>query len=526
MGNHNSNEHQPKYGRSKPTEIFKQQLGVENALDTLQSMFMLIDREVLRVVLMDQCQGNLDNAVEILSTQTLSPLQTVAQSNTKPEIILYDNNMTPIKLNDDFLQPPSYYLSKPETKATSFSVNNKCLDSQYLLTSSSFPSIFNNDDCNLQKCSCLRRICNLLRLYQKTIRNQDISNVYVNIDKTYNETKALNDFNHLLFCHTHQFEDIYNMNNKDECNLHKCISLRRNQRDRCRLTNEENILLNLYTDRDNIPSQQLLDRMHCYIFHTFDIGYKLTRKEKQEVVVTEMKNDNNDFDFIASNINKVVEQKRRTYRNVKRFHRLNANINKYSSIHASQWNRYSYGFRFFYWSYYKNNSSRYDDAEIANRYCEEGVNYEPNANSSVGDWYIHNKYYNIKDELLQNTICLISKTQWKNLIQTAGIHLSTNRVRKISCLRKKTAICYEMIYGTKIAAKHLIAIMVHSNYDEFQFKFGETFRQKDKNEKYDELKKRHSSCYWMARYLRECVECFGTYTECENIVLYHGVNQN
>eukprot|EP01084_Bolivina_argentea_P103623 185587_1 len=138
MGNQTSNEErqyqrmasdplanrsqQPQYNRVQSAETAKQQqLGVENALNTLQSMFMLVDREVLRLVLMEQCQGNLDNAVESLltmqstsQTQQPKPTMVVSSSNNNnnnannivkvEENILYDNNMRPITLNDNFLQ--------------------------------------------------------------------------------------------------------------------------------------------------------------------------------------------------------------------------------------------------------------------------------------------------------------------------------------------------------------------------------------------------------------------------------------
>lgn len=111
-------------------------MNVDTAVDTLQSMFMLVDREVLRLVLMEQCQGNLDNAVEtLLAMQSSSapqgytqavPSQQASNSSLKAstspsmvarraykanESILYDDNMRPIIMTDDFLQPPSFYLA-------------------------------------------------------------------------------------------------------------------------------------------------------------------------------------------------------------------------------------------------------------------------------------------------------------------------------------------------------------------------------------------------------------------------------
>ena len=97
---------------------------------------MLIDREVLRLVLLEQCGGNLDNAVETLlamqASSTATPTPSRPKQSSSPssrssqaahspsttkrvygpnEAILYDDNMREITLTDDFLQPPSFYLS-------------------------------------------------------------------------------------------------------------------------------------------------------------------------------------------------------------------------------------------------------------------------------------------------------------------------------------------------------------------------------------------------------------------------------
>eukprot|EP01084_Bolivina_argentea_P259694 438280_1 len=112
---------QPQYTRAKSSQTSKQQqISMDNVIDTLQSMFLLMDREVLRLVLMEQCDGNLDTAVDTLlamqSSQSKSQPSKQSNSN-KPaqpsnEEILYDDNMIPITISDNFLQPPSHFLRK------------------------------------------------------------------------------------------------------------------------------------------------------------------------------------------------------------------------------------------------------------------------------------------------------------------------------------------------------------------------------------------------------------------------------
>eukprot|EP01083_Nonionella_stella_P012524 35531_1 len=127
----------PQYQRSQSVPTPKQQqVAMESALSTLQSMFMM-DREVLRLVLVEQCQGNLDTAVETLLAMQVSSSSGSKQDGTQVantsapksnpnapksnpnETVLYDNNMRPIIISDSFLQPPSYLLWKEYNLNTS-----------------------------------------------------------------------------------------------------------------------------------------------------------------------------------------------------------------------------------------------------------------------------------------------------------------------------------------------------------------------------------------------------------------------
>ena len=117
-------QQQPQYNRSQSApNTNRQGLGVENAVDTLQAMFLTMDREVLRLVLMEQCQGNLDNAVEALLAMQASPTQkggsqsvkstkSTPTQSTSHGAIIFDDRMRPITVTNDFLQPPSFYLTK------------------------------------------------------------------------------------------------------------------------------------------------------------------------------------------------------------------------------------------------------------------------------------------------------------------------------------------------------------------------------------------------------------------------------
>eukprot|EP01084_Bolivina_argentea_P130045 229606_1 len=147
------------------------------------------------------------------------------------------------------------------------------ISSQYLLTSTAAT----HHQCELASCAYLLRICKILNAKEEEQKVH--SNNVVNL---------LNDFNHILFMHSDDFEEIYNISlthvfEDEPCDISNCLMMMRNKRERAKISKNEQIMNQLYANCDNVVVQQLIDRIHCYIFHSFDIGYKITNKEKQEI---------------------------------------------------------------------------------------------------------------------------------------------------------------------------------------------------------------------------------------------------
>ena len=118
----------------------------------------------------------------------------------------------------------------------------------------------------------------------------------------YNNSQLINDFHHII--HEHQFKTIYQIftlyyksaNHCIKCKSSKgdgiCKLLKRNYRSR-----DKNYHNNLYRQRlyygynlsTEITTQQILDYIHCYIYHSYDLGLKFTSKQ------TKMLNDHLDL---------------------------------------------------------------------------------------------------------------------------------------------------------------------------------------------------------------------------------------
>eukprot|EP01084_Bolivina_argentea_P227983 385131_1 len=382
----------------------------------------------------------------------------------------------------------------------------------------------NKYSCDLSNCLCVKIIGDVMKLYDCYIRSisQHDQNIHTNIAKiydtigntyylNYDAVDILNDFNHLLMYHSNQFEDIYNIQintayNGIDCDLSKCVCMTRNYRNRSTIT--ESVERSLYLDSDDMVEQQLLDRIHCYYFHSFHIAYKLTNKEKNNIfdedtkVSDDQKLNNDIYDQSLAQINNVIVSKREFCSNIVRLHRLNSD--NYNSQFATdevqnKLGTYSYGYRFFYWPYYKNNTSMIDRVNLNSpKHLLE--------NQTLKDWYVEGKYKNLEQELLSNGI---NHSQLQQLLQKASKHIKTNYFRQMYCPRTNSAENYAMYNGQLISRKHLIGVMVYCNYDIFQHKFSATYRKIDKKETDSDLKKRHSNYYHVGRLLREIVECFG-----------------
>eukprot|EP01084_Bolivina_argentea_P177102 306344_1 len=318
------------------------------------------------------------------------------------------------------------------------------------------------------------------------------------------------------------------MNNNQICKLSNCLMMRRNHRNRNKIGNIS--LKNVYYGNDDmdIVTQQIMDRIHCHYAHTFDIGYRLTIAEKQSIINQEVKVSEHDennivpgFDMYVKQVKDIVNAKRNKHQNIKELVTLPNRHCKYSSIG----DMYSFGFRYFYWKYYKDNHNEYDDAHVQTMRTAEK---RPKANNgyNVGQFYVEKKYHDLKDELITNSICSIDVSQWNQLLIKGKMHSSTNHCKEMKCVRDTNSCkCYDMQLQAPITVQHIICLMVYCNYDVLQAKFSETFRCNEDEESIVSVINRHRNYYHLGKLLREAVECFGSVFCCNVINVYHGVDK-
>ena len=150
-----------------------------------------------------------------------------------------------------------------------------------------FSEQYMNQECDGKTCLSLERVHYVLKKYdgwrnsEKKIMSLGMYR-YVNngLGEHYNNTHLLNDFNHLIEFHDNVFNHIYEYFD-GECDLEKCLLIKRLHRDRDYYKNDakrKEIYYN-YDDAKEINTQQILDKIHCYYRHSYDLGFRVKKSK-------------------------------------------------------------------------------------------------------------------------------------------------------------------------------------------------------------------------------------------------------
>eukprot|EP01084_Bolivina_argentea_P288559 495278_1 len=412
-----------------------------------------------------------------------------------------------------------------------------------------------NSECCLIQCSYLKSLINSMQQfdqYIKTQRNQNIDDRQLN-NFEFSQQQLLNGFHHLLSVHGQQFEEIYNEFNTqcydgNGCDLTDCLMMRRNHRNRSLFKTQDKELQLLYfgSENEEVVFQQICDKIHCHVFHSFDIGYKVSKYDKQEIIKTlnsdETKYDGGDLDThdvsdkVVVAFNKLMYDRKQALSNIDGLNRLTCSNSKFITTMQSKAPEYSYGYRFFYWNYYKNHQGVMDLARQKGG-SMFNLGEETNVGYTLGQLYVSARFKELKDELTNNPIYTINVTQWNNLFTKAKIHLSSDYIKAITCQ------CYEehkssfyggglqyydnIEYKMPITVNHITAMMTYCNQDILQAEFSKTFRKIDSKQNIMSIISKHSNYANLAKLLRECVECFPPKMKNDdqfNYGLFHGIS--
>ena len=136
--------------------------------------------------------------------------------------------------------------------------------------------------CNgtIDGCQYTERLIHALKIYQQFDLNEGIFMEYLEVEYL----QLMNDWAHFMSKHNDMieleqlFEDITQKYQLQPCNLKNCVFAIRHHRDRSRTFAEhQNINSENPQDYENLFYQDLMDGIHCFMYHLYDFG--LRRRE-------------------------------------------------------------------------------------------------------------------------------------------------------------------------------------------------------------------------------------------------------
>eukprot|EP01083_Nonionella_stella_P230715 815283_1 len=358
---------------------------------------------------------------------------------------------------------------------------------------------------------CMRLI-QVMKRFKKTSRYEDTIDI----------KQILNDYLHVIdtYKDDHHFEAI--ARELGVCDASKCKIFDRHYRDRNA------------SDTAGDARSQIMDTIHCYYQHCYDIGNRLSLEEQ---MLCENSGENIDNEFInhkIQNVRKILQKKRKypanmrmRYNTTYKYEQLSLFMNQKTIKSAKQcgecwkvktgridktngvfycnscWNTYGgdqtndeshendidsdtfhFGVKFEY-KKEKNGYSHYDKNENVHRICR--------------------KYKSLKDEMLNNPICTLNHNALQQELAKAQIYYATT---------------YRRQKYRKMSVEQILSLMIYCNYNTLQYLFSKTYRLSATQHILDQ----HSNFYHFGSNLTTAVHSFGTILN-DNDRLYHGISQ-
>eukprot|EP01084_Bolivina_argentea_P261850 442665_1 len=316
------------------------------------------------------------------------------------------------------------------------------------------------------------------------------------------------------------------------CDLPSCTHIAREYRNRNIYDINDKQRYKLYNHcktEKSIVINQIIDQIHIVKYHLIDLQLryisKAARSENQDE-----KHDNNHQQL------SIMRNEILTRRSI--FNKIRGDLpsndtqkqpNKFMTeilddakqqgdIHA----QYSFGFRYYYHDYYKNNRNRQE--MVPGCTFPDECNVLIQKDYKYCDWYIAPKYTSMKVELLEGTHPILSMIQYNNTYIKASMKHSAYK-KNMRVAGKTWQIAYGIKKRSVIQLRHVFAVMLYTNHTDLSYLFSKTFRKISSNETDTAIKVRHSNYAHLGKALREAVEVWRTAEDDEIKVYYHGISR-
>eukprot|EP01084_Bolivina_argentea_P112610 200831_1 len=388
----------------------------------------------------------------------------------------------------------------------------------------------------------IQRIENLLTKYHQNLVSNTKHNIYELILKYY-QSESIDQFvsdygKYVTNVDNNSLSQKYN----NICDIKSCGYIARQYRNRdiydCNSIKRYKLYHNCDSEKCAVI-YQLLDILHNVKYHLIDQGLRYdtnvndnSKNEKLHHLKQHLLQKRLKFNKITNKqkndeVNRFVTNMSMTETNDQETDNKDDQETKtYLNLKPN----YSFGYRFYYHKWYKENASKKDAAlpffkdgpqtffETANNANYSDLKY------TIGDWYIEPKYDNMRQEVLNNKQAPLTMIEFNNTFLKTSIKYNAFKQNV------ETHIIYwQRLYGMDLFApvtmKHILALLLYTNNTKLCTEFSKSFRKIKKNETDEQLKQRHCEFANWGKYLRELIEVYGTRLDETKIKsFYHGIS--
>eukprot|EP01084_Bolivina_argentea_P194681 334063_1 len=349
-----------------------------------------------------------------------------------------------------------------------------------------------NIDCDgecIQNCNHLKRLTNTMMIYNRY--NSNLKQMATDEIIAMNVLHTLDDYLHLIHNHDNDDEFVFIFKTLGNCTVTNCSGIRGNYRNRDKYGK---------TKQKTNWSLEILDKIHCYFVHSYQIGYRLTMNEKNNIY-GDIDEKSTDTNFVNNNMLKlknILSQKRETLKSITASQTLQQRANnKCEQVNAVNHKVFHFGHSFEYG--YKN-----ENKNVRN----------------LNDVKVSEKYKSLKEELINNKMATVNIDQFNNEYQKAMIHFNS-----VFCKAAlPTFIERDKVRHTEtiwiLSIEYILSLMIYCNYTNLQYEFSKTYRTIDK------YNSEHHEYYHLGKNLKIIVQKFGTQIVDGNIKrFYHGISE-
>eukprot|EP01084_Bolivina_argentea_P169004 292997_1 len=425
----------------------------------------------------------------------------------------------------------------------------------------------NVDEFKIEHCDYINR---LMRAIQYYASNPSLFGVFC----SYEYKQLLNDYIHFISIHSRQIEKInaqlVNNNTFRKCYLNKCEFVRRHYRQNGNRNIDMDIKEHENDERLAFYSQ-IMDGLHHYLFHLFDLGLRVRKSNEKYLQLTRRKPSNLDTvvgyienarkkytlgihtnshsktndaadnkQFVDSLFEYLSQQGEFSAQCQLSFHKLvteeefdtdaiiedveiygmNSSNILYHTHNHKLFNTvkeyivdtklsasFNIGIIWFYWPAFQNKTT-------TSHLEQSGM--KPFSNDfggyAISNLYVIRKYNSYKMEILESRLVSIELYR-KRVLFKANAYMRTKKVKSMRMWGDRASGGYLKYYGINpnqpISTDHIISIILYCDFSDYCTKFSSTFRRIKPFEPLESIKRRNRSFWWQSKLLREAVEIYG-----------------